>query len=39
MSSSNSNEMKDQITMAFLGVMDEIMSILKAEEVVTSSST
>jgi hypothetical protein len=31
--------MKDQITMTFLGVMDEIMSILKAEEVVTSSST
>jgi hypothetical protein len=42
MSSSNSSEMEDQITMTFLGVMDEVMSILEVEEVVvaaTSSST
>jgi hypothetical protein len=34
--------MEDQITMAFLGVMDEVVSILEVEEVVvaaTSSST
>jgi hypothetical protein len=32
MSSSNSSEMEDQITMAFLGVMDQDMSILTTEE-------
>jgi hypothetical protein len=34
--------MEDQITMAFLGVMDEVVSILEVEEAVvaaTSSST
>jgi hypothetical protein len=42
MSSSNSSEMEDQLTMAFQGVMEEAMSMLQAEEVVAavaSSST
>jgi hypothetical protein len=42
MSSSNSNEIEDQITIPFSDVMDEAMSILQAEEVVAvaaSSST
>jgi hypothetical protein len=42
MSLSNSSEIDDQIDMTFLSVMDEAMSILKAEEVAaatTSSST
>jgi hypothetical protein len=42
MSSSNLSEMTDQIIMAFSGVIDEAMSILQANEVVsatTSSST
>jgi hypothetical protein len=41
MSSSNSSEMEDQIAMMFLGVMDKVMSILQAQEViiVAASST
>jgi hypothetical protein len=42
MSSSNSSEIEDQIVMAFLGVIDEAMSILEAEEsaaTAASSST
>jgi hypothetical protein len=42
MYSFNSNEMKDQIVMMFLDVMNETMSILKVEEAtatVASSST
>jgi hypothetical protein len=42
MSSSNSSEMKDQIDMVFLGIMDEVMGIFQIKEVVTavaSSST
>jgi hypothetical protein len=32
MSSSNSSEMEDQLTMAFQGVIEEAMSMLQAEE-------
>jgi hypothetical protein len=32
MSSSNSSEMEDQLTMAFQSVMEEAMSMLQAEE-------
>jgi hypothetical protein len=42
MFSSNSTEMEDQIVMAFFGIMDEDISILRAEEatvVAASSST
>jgi hypothetical protein len=42
MSLSNSNEMDDQIVMAFSDIMDEAMSILQAKEIAaaaTSSST
>jgi hypothetical protein len=42
MSSSNSSEIEDQLTMVFQGVMEEAMSMLQAEEVaaaVASSST
>jgi hypothetical protein len=39
MSSSNSSEMEDQIIMVFLSVMNEVMSILQAEETAASSST
>jgi hypothetical protein len=39
MSSSNSSEMKDQIIMAFLDVIDEVMSILKAEEAVATTAS
>jgi hypothetical protein len=42
MSSFNSSEIDDQLTMAFQGVMEEAMSMLQAEEVaaaVASSST
>jgi hypothetical protein len=41
-SSSNSNEIEDQIAMTFVGVMDEVMIIAQAEEVAiafASSST
>jgi hypothetical protein len=33
MSSSNSSKMEDQLTMAFQGVMEEVMSMLQVEEV------
>jgi cob(I)alamin adenosyltransferase len=39
MSSSNSSEMKDQIVITFLGVMDEVMSIVQAEEVVATAAS
>jgi hypothetical protein len=39
MSSSNSNEMEDQIVMAFSGVMDEAMSIMQAEEAAATSAS
>jgi hypothetical protein len=42
MSSSNSSEMKDQLTMVFQGVMEEVMSMLQAGNAapaVASSST
>jgi hypothetical protein len=39
MSSFNSNEMEDQISMAFLGVMDEVMSILETEEVAAATAS
>jgi hypothetical protein len=35
MSLFNSSEMNDQIVMVFLDIMDEIMSILQAEEAIT----
>jgi hypothetical protein len=38
MSSSNSNEMEDQIIMAFSGVMNEAMSILQAEEAAATAA-
>jgi hypothetical protein len=34
MSLFNSSEMNDQIVMVFLDIMDEIMSILQAEETI-----
>jgi hypothetical protein len=39
MSSSNSSEMEHQITMTFVGVMNEAMSIAQAEEAATASSS
>jgi hypothetical protein len=39
MSSSNLSEIEDQIVMTFLGVMDEAISILQAEEAAASLST
>jgi hypothetical protein len=39
MSSSNSSKMKDQLTMVFQGVMEEVMSMLQAEEVVTAAAS
>jgi hypothetical protein len=39
MSSSNSSEMEDQITMAFSDVMDEAMSILQAKEVAAATAS
>ncbi len=38
MSSSNSSEMEDQITMAFLDIMDEAMSIVQAEEATAATA-
>jgi hypothetical protein len=38
MSLSNSSEMEDQITMAFLDVMDEAMSIVQAEEATAATA-
>jgi hypothetical protein len=42
MPSSNLSEIEDQLTIAFQGIMEEAMSMLQAEEVMTtvaSSST
>jgi hypothetical protein len=39
MSSSDSSEMEDQITMVFLVIMDEVMSILQAEEAATATAS
>jgi hypothetical protein len=39
MSSSNSNKIKDQLTMMFQGVMEEAMSMLQAEEVVATAAS
>jgi hypothetical protein len=39
MSSSNSSEMDDQITMAFSDVMDEAMIILQAEEAIVATAS
>jgi hypothetical protein len=39
MSSSNSSEIEDQITIAFLGIMDEAMSILQAEELAAAAAS
>jgi hypothetical protein len=36
MSSSNSNEIEDQLTMTFQGVMKEVMRMLQAEEVMAA---
>jgi hypothetical protein len=38
-SSSNSSEIKDQITMAFQDVMEEVMNILQAEEAVVAAAS
>jgi hypothetical protein len=39
MSSSNSNEIEDQITMVFQGIMEEAMNMLQAEEVATAATS
>jgi hypothetical protein len=39
MSSSNSSKMEDQLTMVFQGVMEEVISMLQAEEVVTAAAS
>jgi hypothetical protein len=39
MSSSNSSEMEDQLTIAFQGIMEEAMSILQAEEAVAAAAS
>jgi hypothetical protein len=39
MSSSNSSEMEDQLTLAFQNVMEEDMSTLQVEEVATTAAT
>jgi hypothetical protein len=39
MSSSNSNKIKDQLTMMFQGFMEEAMSMLQAEEVVATAAS
>jgi hypothetical protein len=39
MSSFNSSEIEDQIAMAFLGIMDEAMSILQAEDATTAAAS
>jgi hypothetical protein len=38
MSSSNSSEMEDQLSMAFQGVMEEAMSMLQEEEAATAAA-
>jgi hypothetical protein len=39
MSSSNSCEIEDQLTMAFQGVMEEAMSMLQAEETAVAAAS
>jgi hypothetical protein len=39
MSSSNSSEMEDQLTMVFQGVIKEAMSMLQAEEAVAAAAS
>jgi hypothetical protein len=39
MSSFNSSEMEDQLTMVFQGIMEEAMSMLQAEEVVAAAAS
>jgi hypothetical protein len=39
MSSSDSSEIEDKITMVFLVIMDEVMSILQAEEAATATAS
>jgi hypothetical protein len=39
MSSSNSSEMEDQLTLAFQDVMEEDMSTLQVEEAATTAAT
>jgi hypothetical protein len=39
MSLSNSNEMEDQLTMAFQDAMEEDMSIVQAKEVATAAAS
>jgi hypothetical protein len=39
MSSFNSNEMEDQLTMAFQGVMEEAMSLLQAKEAMDNAAS
>jgi hypothetical protein len=36
---SNSSEIEDQTTMTFSGVMDEVMSIMQAEEVTVAATS
>jgi hypothetical protein len=38
-SSSNSSKMKNQLTMMFQGVMEEVMSMLQAEEAVVAAAS
>jgi hypothetical protein len=39
MSSFNSSKMNDQLTMTFQGVMEEVMSMLQAEEATTAAAS
>jgi hypothetical protein len=39
MSSFNSSEMEDQLTMVFQGVIKEVMSMLQAEEAVAAAAS
>jgi hypothetical protein len=39
MSSSNSSEMEDQLTIAFQGIMEEAMSILQAKEATAAAAS
>jgi hypothetical protein len=39
MSSSNSKEMEDPLTTAFQSVMEEVMSMLQAEEVMAAAAS
>jgi hypothetical protein len=39
MSSSNSSEMEDQLTMVFQGIMEEAMSMLQEKEATTATAS